>query len=105
MSTFRITTNGVYRNYRSNLMKSNKKLFDRMTDVQTQRKFNPYAEDPAAASRAWRLRRSFWRTSDQIQNNSYVLSKYESATAAMHATSSITLRVVTWLRRMSVMSV
>ena len=85
MSTFRITTNGMFRGYRSNLMKNNKKLHDTITDVQTQRKFNTYAEDPAAASQAWRLRRSFWRTSDQIDNNQYVISKYESAYAAMDA--------------------
>jgi flagellin-like hook-associated protein FlgL len=85
MSTFRITTNGMFRGYRSNLMKNNKKLHDTITDVQTQRKFNTYAEDPAAASQAWRLRRSFWRNSDQIDNSQYVISKYESAYAAMDA--------------------
>lgn len=85
MSTFRITTNGMFRNYRSNLNKNNKRLNDTMTDVQTQRKFNTYAEDPAQASKAWRLRRSFWNTGNQIDNNTYVISKYESAYSAMAA--------------------
>ena len=54
-----------------------------MLGVETQRKFNTYAEDPAAASKAWRLRRSYWRTGDQIDNNNYAISKYESAYTAM----------------------
>jgi flagellar hook-associated protein 3 FlgL len=69
MSTFRITTNGMFRNYRTNLSKNNKRLNDTMTTVQTERKFNTYAEDPAAASKAFRLRRSYWLTEDQIDNN------------------------------------
>jgi flagellar hook-associated protein 3 FlgL len=83
MSNFRITTNGLFRNYRTNLSKNNKGLSDAMTTVQTGRKFNTYAEDPAAASQAWRLRRSYWRTGDQIDNTNYAISKYESAYNAM----------------------
>ena len=84
-STYRITTNGLYRNYRTNLTKNNKKLNDAMTTVQTSRKFNTYAEDPATASKAWRLRRSYWLNGDQIDNNNYLISKYESAHNAMGA--------------------
>ncbi len=83
MSNFRITTNGLFRNYRTNLNKNNKSLNDAMTTVQTGRRFNAYAEDPAAASEAWRLRRSYWRTGDQIDNTNYAISKYESAYTAM----------------------
>ncbi|MBO4914597.1 MAG: hypothetical protein J5449_05260 [Oscillospiraceae bacterium] len=85
MSTFRITTNGMFRNYRSHLYKNNVKLNNAMTSVQTQRVFNTYAEDPASASRAWRLRRAYWRTGDQIDNNNYAISKFESAYSAMAA--------------------
>ncbi len=85
MSTFRITTNGMFRNYRTNLSKNNKRLNDTMTTVQTERKFNTYAEDPAAASKAFRLRRSYWLTEDQIDNNNYIISKYENAYTAMGA--------------------
>ncbi len=84
-SSFRITTNGMFRNYRSNLTKYSIRLNDTMTKVQTERKFDTYAEDPAAASNAWRLRRSYWRTNDQIGNNNHIISKYESAWAAMGA--------------------
>ena len=85
MSNFRITTNGLFRTYRTNLNKNNQKLNHAMIGVETQRKFNTYAEDPAAASKAWRLRRSYWRTGDQIDNNNYAISKYESAYTAMAA--------------------
>jgi flagellar hook-associated protein 3 FlgL len=85
MGAVRITTNGLYRNYRTNLTKNINRLNDTMTDVQTERKFNAYAEDPVAASKAWRLRRDYWRTGDQIDNNNQVISKYESAYSAMAA--------------------
>lgn len=84
-SSFRITTNGMFRNYRSNLTKNSIRLNDTMTKVQTERKFDTYAEDPAAASNAWRLRRSYWRTNDQISNNNHIISKYECAWTAMGA--------------------
>ncbi|MBE6909722.1 MAG: hypothetical protein E7474_09175 [Ruminococcaceae bacterium] len=85
MGAVRITTNGLYRNYRTNLTKNINRLNDTMTDVQTERKFNAYAEDPVAASKAWRLRRDYWRTGDQIDNNNQIISKYESAYSAMAA--------------------
>lgn len=75
----------MFRNYRGNLTKNGIRLNDTMTNVQTQRKFNTYAEDPAAASNAWRMRRSYWRTNDQIDNNNHIISKYESAWTAMHS--------------------
>ena len=83
--SYRITTNGMFRTYRSNLMKNTTRLNKTMINVQTQRKFNTYAEDPVSASNAWRLRRSYWRTGDQIDNNNHIISKYESAWSAMHA--------------------
>lgn len=85
MHSYRITTNGLYRTYRTNLNKNNKMLGDSMTTVETSRNFNTYAEDPAAASKAWRLRRSYWRTNDQIDNSNYAVSKFESAYSAMAA--------------------
>lgn len=67
-SYFRITTNGTMRTYRSNLLGSRNKLNSAMIKVQTQRQFNSYAENPLGASQAWQLRRSMWRTEDQISN-------------------------------------
>ncbi len=65
---YRITTNGTMRNYRSDLMRSRGRLNDAMEKVLTHRQFNSFAEDPAAASRAFQLRRSIGRTQDQIEN-------------------------------------
>ena len=79
----RITTNGLFRNYRSNLYKNTNKLNTAMMRVQTQRNFNSYAEDPAAANRAFQLRRSFQRVGDQLDNSNYVISKFQSAWSAL----------------------
>ena len=79
----RITTNGLFRNYRSNLYTSKNKLNDSMAQVQTQRNFNAYADDPAAASRAFQLRRDFWRAGDQLDNTNYVISKFSTAFTAL----------------------
>lgn len=81
--SFRITTNGVLRNYRSNLFKSYDRLNTSMERVQTERKFNSYAEDPAAASRGFQLRRELWRTNDQLNNTNSTASKFQTGFSAM----------------------
>lgn len=83
MSNFRITTNGVMRTYRTNLYKSQKKLYDSMVRVETHRQFNSYAEDPARAARAFQTRRSLWRTGDQLENNESVFNKFSTAFTAV----------------------
>ena len=55
---FRITTNMMMSTYRYNLMQNTGQLDSSRNKVLTQRKFSSYAEDPAAATNAWRLRRS-----------------------------------------------
>lgn len=76
--SFRITTNGMFRSYRANLARSTKNLSGTMTRVQTERYFNSYAEDPAAANRAFQLRRSYWNTGNQIDNSNYLISKFQT---------------------------
>ena len=68
---FRITTNMMMNTYRFNLMNSNKHLSDSVEKVQTKRNFNSYAEDPASASQAFRLRRDWWQTGNQIGRASW----------------------------------
>lgn len=75
----RITTGGTLHMYKSNLMRSNKSLNDARNKVLTQRNFNSYAEDPAAATQSFQLRRSFWRTASQITNNTAVINTYDTA--------------------------
>lgn len=81
--SFRITTNGLFRNYQSNLHKNTKTLNNSMLRVETGRQFNSYAEDPVAASKAFQLRRDYWRTGDQIDTANTVISKYDTAYSAM----------------------
>lgn len=54
---FRITTNMMMSTYRYNLMNNTNRVSDSRDKVLTQRNFNSYAEDPAAATQAFRLRR------------------------------------------------
>lgn len=84
-SYFRITTNGTMRTYRSNLLGSRNKLNDAMTKVQTHRQFTSYAENPAGASKAWQLRRSIWRTQDQIGNVQMLQNFNQTAWIALDA--------------------
>ncbi len=79
----RITSNAMMKNYKSNLMKSTNVLYNSMTQVMTQRKFNSYAEDPAAATQAFQLRRSAWRTESQIENSQTVTHKFNTAYEAV----------------------
>ncbi|MBQ9520951.1 MAG: hypothetical protein IJR72_00090 [Oscillospiraceae bacterium] len=74
---FRITTNGLMRSYRTSLGKINGKVYDTMERVQTTRNFSTSAEDPAAASKAFQLRRSFWRAQDHIDNTKYLMNKIQ----------------------------
>ena len=76
--SFRITTNGMFHSYRGNLSRSTKNLYDSMTRLQTERYFNSYAEDPAAANRAFQARRSYWNTGNQIDNSNYLISKFQN---------------------------
>ncbi len=83
--SFRITTNGLLRNYRNNLYDNTHKVNNSMERVQTGRQFNSYAEDPAAASKAFQLRRSFWNTGNQIDNSQHIISKFQTGWDALDA--------------------
>lgn len=76
---FRITTNMMMNTYRHNLQGSNKKLSDSMDKVMTQRNFNSYAEDPTAATQAFRLRRDYCKTTSQLSNTDTVYNKFNTA--------------------------
>ncbi|MEG0780808.1 MAG: hypothetical protein RR426_09415, partial [Oscillospiraceae bacterium] len=78
----RVTTNGILRGYKSNLMQASNNVNDAREKVLTQRNFNSYAEDPAAATQAFQLRRAFWRTGDQLTNSNSIINKFESAWVA-----------------------
>lgn len=79
----RITTNSVMNNYKSSLMRSSNQLEVTRQRVLTQRNFNSYAEDPAAATQAFKLRRLFSQNGDHLTNNSSMLSKFEAGFSAV----------------------
>lgn len=81
----RMTTNGVLKGYRSDLMGSFIKLNKAMETVLTQRNFNTYAEDPAAASESFQLRRSFLRVESQYNISNSTIRKYNMAYSALDA--------------------
>lgn len=62
----RATTGGVLKSYRYNLMNSFISSNKARETVLTQRVFNSYAEDPAAAAKSFRLRKSRMMTSSQL---------------------------------------
>ncbi len=76
--SFRITSNMMRNTYQYNLMNSTNNLNNSMEKVQTQRNFNSYAEDPASATLAFRLRREYFQTSSQIANSKDVYSKFNT---------------------------
>ena len=76
---FRITTNMMMNTYRYNLMNSTNTLSDSVDKVQTKRNFNSYAEDPASASQAFRLRRQWCQTSSQLDNTDTTYNKFHTA--------------------------
>lgn len=82
----RITTNGMMRSYKANLMKSYNTLANVIEKVTTQRNFNSYAENPTKASQAFQLRRSRWNTENQIANSKQVVHKYQQAWDCLSAT-------------------
>lgn len=75
----RVTTNSVLKSYRKSLSTSFSKLTDARNTVLTQRNFNSYAEDPASATQAFKLRRSFLRTNDQLNNTESIINKFGTA--------------------------
>lgn len=70
------------RSYQYNLNKVNTKTNKAREAVLTQRNFNSYADDPASATQAFRLRRSYWQTSTHLANNEDAYNKYNVAWTA-----------------------
>ncbi len=79
----RATTNGVMKNFRVNLNKSTLRLNSARNTVLTERNFNSYAEDPAAAAQSFQLRRSFLQVDSQLAISEAVTRKYNTAYSAL----------------------
>lgn len=83
--SFRITSNMMMNSYRYNLMNSTNRVSDSRDKVLTQRNFNSYAEDPASATQAFRLRRDFSQTVSYLSNTKDAYGKYHTAWTALTA--------------------
>lgn len=85
----RATTGGVLKSYRYNLMNSYISQSKAMNTMLTQRTFNSYAEDPASAAKAFRLRKSRMTVQSQynICNDTY--SKFQTAWSCLESVSQM----------------
>lgn len=79
----RATTGGVLKSYKSSLMNSFIRLNSARNTALTQRNFNSYAENPAAASQSFQLHRSFQRTDSQLTISNSIVRKYSTAYTAL----------------------
>lgn len=84
----RITTSMMMNTYRYNLQGSTSNLSDARNKVLSQRKFDSYAEDPAAATQAWRIRRAMSSNFDYQDNNSDTYSRFNIASTTMGVVSN-----------------
>ena len=79
----RATTLGTLKAYRANLNKTTLRMNSARETVLTQRNFNSYAEDPAAAVESFQLRRSFLKVSAQLDISQTVARKFDTAYSAV----------------------
>lgn len=79
----RITTSMMMNTYRFNLQNSTGKLNDSRNKVMSQRKFESYAEDPASATQAWRIRRAMSNNFDYQTTNKDTNSRFNIAWTTM----------------------
>ena len=85
----RATTGGVMRSYRKNLMGSFIASNKARDTVLTQRNFNSYAEAPADAARAFRLRMSRLTVNSQYKINEDAYYKFQGAFSCLDSVSKL----------------
>lgn len=85
----RATTSGVMLNYRRNLMNSFISMGNAHNTVLTQRNFNSYAEDPASAAKAFKLRKSRMSVETQYDICSDTFHKYQTAFASLQSIDDV----------------
>ena len=85
----RATTGGVMKTYRSNLMHSFINMNKGMNTILSQRTFNSFAEDPAAAAKAFRLRKSRMMLESQYSICTDTHKKYETAVACLQSVDDV----------------
>ena len=84
----RVTTGMAMNLYRYNLQQATRKKDNSMNTVITHRKFNSFGESPAAATEAWRVRRSIVNTDIYLANNDDTYTRFNIAWATLGQVSS-----------------
>ena len=85
----RATTNATMKAFRVNLNKSTLRLNSARNTVLTERNFNTYSEDPAAAAESFQLRRTFLQVSAQLDVGESVARKFDTAYSAIDSVVSM----------------
>lgn len=85
----RATTGGVLKSYRANLMGSFINMNKSRDTVLSQRIFNSFAEDPAAAAKAFRLRKARMTVNSQHDICSDTLKKYQTAYSCLQSMDEV----------------
>ena len=78
----RITTSAILRNYQGGLSKVAVQLNSDQNKVLTQRSFSTAAENPAAATQAFKLRKSYASNINYISNTEDAISKIETISSS-----------------------
>lgn len=84
----RVTTNGTLRGYKSSLTRMSNTLNLARDKVLTKSNYTSYAEDPASATQAFKLRRAFSRTNAQLESTQTLNKKFSSACDALKSVKS-----------------
>lgn len=80
---YRITMGMKMNTYRYNLMQSTNTLAGAQEKVETHRKFNSYAEDPANATNAWRVRQNYMDNISYRTETKDTTTRYQTAWLTM----------------------
>ena len=79
----RISTNSIMRNYRGGLNKSVNRLNSAREKTLTERKFLRASEDPAAATKAFQLRREYLKNEDHIHNIGMIRGELDAVDSSL----------------------
>lgn len=88
----RVTTGMAMNLYRYNLQNSTSRLSSSANTIQTQRKFDSFAEDPSSAIQAWRIRRSMTDNANYQKANASTYSRFSIAWSTMAEVNEDLLR-------------
>ena len=89
----RISSAGVIRSYRSNLMRSRANLEAARQTASDFRTFRNFSDNPAAATRSFKLIRSYGKTDNYIQNSKAVTERLDQVWSSAMEVSDLADRM------------